>query len=121
MKKLIFAFALLLSSYHAISNPSKKEIPVVVLNTSHDIFYFKICKALIGGTVKVYSPAGQLVATQNLDSKKLIIDFFDMAPGEYKIVVKKDNIEETFTYGRQGYNMVVMNEVPASKAALNNN
>jgi hypothetical protein len=106
MKKVIFAIAILFSTYHAIGSPLK-EIPVVVLNTSHDIFYFKIRKTMIGGTVEVYNPSGQLVASQNMDNKKLIIDFFDMAPGDYKIVVKKDNVQETFNYIRRGLDLAV--------------
>jgi hypothetical protein len=99
MKKIILAIALLASSYNAFS----KEIPVVVLNTSHDIFYFKIGKSMMGGVVEVYNPEGKIVGTQNLDNRKLIIDFFDMAPGNYIIKVKKDNVEETFSYQRTGF------------------
>jgi len=106
MKKVIFALALLISSYSSFS-ATLKDTPVVVLSTSHDIFYFKICKTMVGGTVEVYNPEGKMVGTQNLDNRKLIIDFFDMAPGNYTIKVKKENIEETFTYHRDGYQMVV--------------
>ncbi|HEY5823778.1 MAG TPA: hypothetical protein VIT44_05410, partial [Cyclobacteriaceae bacterium] len=90
MKKVIFALALIISFYSSFS-ATRKETPVVVLSTSHDIFYFKICKAMIGGKVEVYSPEGEVVGTQNLDNRKLIIDFFDMAPGDYTIKVKKEN------------------------------
>jgi hypothetical protein len=106
MKKVIFAFALLLSFYGPFG-ATAKETPVVVLSTSHDIFYFKICKTMVGGMVEVYNPEGKVVGTQNLDSRKLIIDFFDMAPGDYTIKVKKENTEETFTYHRDGFQMVV--------------
>src|ERR1700755_2669927 len=110
MKKIILAFTILFTSYNAISSPLKDSL-VVVLNTSNDIFYFKIDKTMIGGIVEVFSANGELVASQNLESKKLIIDFFEMNPGDYKIVVKKENVEETFTYIREAYNMRVMNVV----------
>jgi len=106
MKKVIFTLALIISFYSSFST-TRKDTPVVVLKTSHDIFYFKICKTMIGGKVEVYSPEGNVVGTQNLDNRKLIIDFFDMAPGDYTIKVKKENTEETFTYHREGYQMVI--------------
>src|SRR6478609_4425208 len=106
MKKVIFTLALIIAFYSSFST-GLKDTPVVVLSTSHDIFYFKICKTMIGGTVEVYSPEGKVVGTQNLDDRKLIIDFFDMAPGDYTIKVKKENTEETFTYHKDGYQMVI--------------
>lgn len=115
MKKVLFALALLLSFYSSFS-ASRKETPVIVLGRSHDIFYFKICKAMVGGVVEVYSPQGNVIETQNLDNRKLIIDFFDMAPGDYTIKVKKDGTEEVFTYHRRGKQVaLIVNSSSASK------
>lgn len=108
MKKLVFAIAVLFASFNAIGS-TMKDTPVTVLNTSLDVFYFKIDKMMIGGTVEVYNQAGEVVATQNLESKKLIIDFFEILPGDYKIVVKKDQIEETFNYTKIDYHEVSNN------------
>ncbi len=106
MKKIIFAITVLFASFSAMANPVK-EAPVVVLNTTHDIFYFKICKSMMGGTAEVFDAAGNLVITQNLDNRKLIIDFFEMLPGDYTIKVKKENTEETFAYHRNDYTLTV--------------
>lgn len=104
MKKIIIAIAVIFSSYSAIAN-TVKEAPVVVLNSTQEIFYFKICKTMIGGTAEVFDAAGNLVGTQKLDSRKMIIDFFEMAPGDYTIKVKKEGVEETFNYHINDYSI----------------
>jgi len=119
MKKIIFALALMMSFYSSFGVPLK-DTPVVILGRSHDIFYFKIGKAMVGGTVEVYSPEGNVIGTQNLDNRKLIIDFFDMAPGYYTIKVKKEGTEETFTYHRKGNQVALrVNSTGALKSIIN--
>ena len=119
MKKVILTLALIISFYSSFST-TRKNTPVVVLSTSHDIFYFKISKTMVGGTVEVYNPEGKIVGAQNLDNRKLIIDFFDMAPGDYTIKVKKENTQEIFTYHREGYQMVIKSDsTDVSKSQAN--
>jgi hypothetical protein len=104
MKKLILALALLATSYNAISKDIKKESPVVVLATSHEIFYFKVLESMIGGEVNVFDAAGNQVAAQSVDKRKMIVDFFEMQPGDYTVKVVKGNIEQVFDYHRKAIN-----------------
>jgi hypothetical protein len=74
---------------------------VNVLTTSHDIFYFKVDQGWIGGEVEVIGENAIPVSVQKLDRKKMVVDFFDLAPGQYTIVIKKKgecDCHEEFIY-----------------------
>lgn len=72
--------------------------PIKVRSTKLDIFYFKVDKAFIGAVVNVYSPAGDLILSNPIRHHKVIIDFYVEEPGEYTIKIRKDGVEEVFTY-----------------------
>lgn len=81
---------------------SSKAMSVLVLSTSHEVFYFKVSKEMLQGTVEVYNEQQQLVGRQLLDKRKMIIDFFDAAPGSYKIKVTNQTQSFEYTYEKQG-------------------
>jgi hypothetical protein len=104
MKKAVFVLAVLLAFYTSFAkSPNGTGTVVMQLATSHEIFYFKACRTMLGATVEVYDPTGKQVATQNLNKRKLIIDFFDMAPGDYKVVVTKNGTGQVFYYHRRDF------------------
>ncbi len=96
MKKLIVVVFFLVT----FTNMASPLLGVEVLTTSHEIFYFKIDKAWIGGEVDVLREDSTPVMSQKIDKKKVVVDFFDLAPGIYKIVIKNNdcNCSEEFTY-----------------------
>ncbi len=55
---------------------------------------------MVGGKVEVYDADGNLVRTQELNKCKLIVDFFDLPPGDYRVKVTKECFEEIFDYHR---------------------
>ena len=93
----LVAVVLFMVTFTSMSAPL---LGVEVLTTSHDIFYFKVDKGWIGGEVDVVAENSKQILAQKLDKKKMVVDFFDLAPGTYKIVVKKGDCEchEEFTY-----------------------
>lgn len=63
-----------------------------------DLFVFKTGKKLIGATVEIRSADGDLLTTQNLRNKKMIIDFSSVDLGTYIIRVSKGKRTEEFIY-----------------------
>lgn len=104
MKKIILSLATLLISLSAFSFAPAKPKPshVTGLAASHEIFYIRICKVMAGGKVEVYNSAGELVGAQDLNDRRLIVDFFEMVPGDYTVKVIKDGIEEIFDFHKKG-------------------
>ena len=78
-----------------LSNDKKPDESLVsVLSIKREIFYFKVTKALLGGTVEVYDTHGAIVLTEKVIKRKMIVDFFHREPGTYTIkIVKGDYIE----------------------------
>jgi hypothetical protein len=104
MKKivLLLALSLLLATAMSLSAaviPSKHEEVVDVVNTKYkNLFVFKAERKLIGAKVEVYSMNGDLVTTQRLHRRKMIIDFCDVKFGEYTIRITKGNQKQEFHY-----------------------
>jgi hypothetical protein len=85
----------------ASSAQSSKAMSVMVLSTSHELFYFKVSKEMLQGTVEVYNAQQQLIGRQLLDKRKMMIDFFDAAPGNYTIKVVAANQSFEYTYQKE--------------------
>jgi hypothetical protein len=73
----------------------------VVASRYKNLFVFTTQKKMRGGEVKVFYSNGDLITTQQLKKRKMIIDFCDVKSGAYTIVVQKGNKTETFQYVRQ--------------------
>lgn len=55
-------------------------------------------KSLKGASMVVYSDSGALVISQQLTSRKIIIDFKNVRLGTYTVQVKKENYVQEFTF-----------------------
>ena len=102
-KTILITLAFAALATIAMAAPSPKEnaktmLGVHVVTTTHQIFYFKIDNGWIGGEVDVLGEDTLPIITQKLDKKKILIDFFDLAPGTYTIVVKKAEFNQKFIY-----------------------
>lgn len=62
------------------------------------LFVVKANKKLIGATVEIFEASGQRIAVQQLDKKKLIIDFANTGGGEYLIRVSKGDKKQEFQF-----------------------
>jgi|GEM_PF-2982320 len=99
--KTVRNFIVVAFSLMTLTSMASPLLGVEVLTTSHEIFYFKIDKGWIGGEVDVLDENSKPISVQKLDKKKMLIDFFDIAPGTYTIVIKKGgacNCQEEFIY-----------------------
>jgi hypothetical protein len=74
------------------------EEAVKVLSTSRYVFYFKVEKELVGGTVEIWTEQNELVQSEKIVRPRTLLDFFYLKPGTYIVKIKKDDKEYTFEY-----------------------
>jgi hypothetical protein len=65
------------------------------------LFVFKTDKKFIGATVEVIYANGDIVTSQKLEKRKMVIDFADVKSGDYTIRVKKGKRIEEFYYEKK--------------------
>jgi hypothetical protein len=81
---------------------SSAASPIDVVHSKYkNLFVFTTKKAMRGADVKVYYSNGDLVTTQKMKKRKMIIDFCDTKSGSYTIVVQKGKSMEEFHYVRK--------------------
>jgi len=100
MKIITILTCLLVISGAAVAKELKAKGPasIKVLSVKSDIFYFKVDKELIGATIEVYNAKGELLITDAVRHQKTIVDFYNEAPGNFTIKIKKGEMEEEFLY-----------------------
>jgi|DewCreStandDraft_4_1066084.scaffolds.fasta_scaffold45977_1 hypothetical protein len=99
MKKLVILIALslllgailTLSAAPAVQAGQSEEV-VDILQTRHpNLFVFRAERKYLGAVVQVIAMNGDVVTSQRLHRRKMIIDFCDVKFGEYTIRLVKDN------------------------------
>ncbi|HMG93061.1 MAG TPA: hypothetical protein VK589_23560 [Chryseolinea sp.] len=75
---------------------SKPEDAIIIGQTKNkSLFVYKTQRKFVGAMVEVYTSNGDLLTAQNLQKRKLIIDFGTALKDTYTIrVVKGDDIRE---------------------------
>jgi len=98
MKTLItLVVALVLLTGNAYSaDPGKSTIISTAKNTS--VFVLKTEKKYVGATVEIYSSNGDLVTSQNIQKRKMIIDFGSVLQDTYTIRVVKGSDQREYSY-----------------------
>lgn len=83
-------------------NPSKKDKSVVVITTRLDIFYFKVNKEMMGGLIEIYDDKDEIMASQSITQKKMLLDFIDAKPGTYSIRISNGHTIREFEFKKEG-------------------
>jgi len=65
------------------------------------LFIFKTDKKFVGATIDIIYANGDVVASQKLEKRKMVIDFADVKPGEYTVRVTKGKRVEEFYYEKK--------------------
>ncbi|HEY3404910.1 MAG TPA: T9SS type A sorting domain-containing protein [Ohtaekwangia sp.] len=65
------------------------------------VFILKTTKKFVGAKVEVFKADGELIAYQNLEKRKVVIDFRDVRLGTYTIRVTKGNAREEYQFIKQ--------------------
>jgi hypothetical protein len=87
---LIMATPIVARSKDSKTEPSRKNL-----------FVFKADKKFIGAQVEVLYGNGEVVTSQTLSKRKMLIDFSDMKSGSYMIRVKKGSDVQQFTFEKK--------------------
>jgi hypothetical protein len=105
MKKVVLVLALLTcligaNKAQAAKNPGAKM--VIVLAVDKELFYFELEREYFeGAVVEIADVDGEVVHSDVLKSKKMVIDFFDVPAGKYVIKVKKGVVTEEFNFEKK--------------------
>ena len=70
----------------------------VVSSKYKNLFIFKAKKKFVGATVEIYSSNGEMVTSQHLQKRKMIINFCDVRYDTYIIRIAKGNNIQEFKY-----------------------
>ncbi len=92
----LIVFFLLLIPMASSATPQDVEA-----NNYKNLFVVTTKRAMRGAEVRVFYSNGDLVTSQRLRKRKMIIDFCDAKSGEYTIVVEKGKSKEEFHYVRK--------------------
>jgi len=100
MKTLIaVVVALLITTTGKAAKP--EDAIIIGQGKNKSLFVYKTHRKFVGATVQVYTSDGDLLTAQNLQKRKLIIDFGSALKDTYTIrVVKGDDIRE-FQYTKR--------------------
>ena len=82
-------------------NGTDKDEVNVIKSKYKNLFVFRTEKKLVGANVEVLSENGDVVTSQVLQKRKMIIDFCDVRFGTYTIRVTKGNNVKEYHYVRK--------------------
>jgi hypothetical protein len=88
---LIMAQPIIARSRNPKSEPSRNK----------NLFAFRADRKFVGSQVEVLYANGEVLTSQTLKKRKMLIDFSDMQYGSYTIRVRKGNEVQEFTYEKK--------------------
>lgn len=102
MKTLILVLVSGCLSLISLSGNATEVIGTSGSNNSKEksLFILKTNKKFVGAKVEIFQANGALIATQNLEKKKVVIDFSEVRKGSYTIRVSKGQEIQEFLYVR---------------------
>jgi hypothetical protein len=102
MKTLLaIAVALMIVTTGKAATPgeAKPEEAIIIGQTKNrSLFVYKTQRKFVGAMVEIYTSNGKLLTAQNLQKRKLIIDFGSVLMDTYTIRVVKGNDIQEFRY-----------------------
>jgi len=91
---LITVFAFITLASFANAKPETVQVIAARMNT----LYLKVEKDFTGSTIEIFNEAGELIASEQITERKILIDFDMVCNGLYTIKVKKNNEETVLDY-----------------------
>jgi hypothetical protein len=94
----IFTLIFSLSFSSVIASTPKDAVKGEVSGKYKNLFVFKADKKFLGAKIEILSTSGELITSQSLLKRKMVIDFGGVKFGTYIIRVSKGNDVQEFQY-----------------------
>jgi len=94
--QFLFVFSLFISS--SVYASTAEAVEVVEPSKQKNIFVLKTEKRLVGAQVEVYNSRGELIASQRLKKRKMVVDFGQAKFDTYTIRIIKGQARQEFKY-----------------------
>ena len=94
-KTLLIIF--LLSSSHLMAKTASKDV-VTEPPLHKNLFMLKTHKRFVGGQVEIYNSKGEMITSQSLHKRKMVIDFDPVLLGAYTIKVVQGDAKKEYKY-----------------------
>ncbi|MEQ8927596.1 MAG: hypothetical protein RLO81_17400 [Fulvivirga sp.] len=99
MKTLSLLITAVVFSLSAYAN--KPEHTIKIVDTEYkNILKFKVDKELVGATIILSYSNGDIVTTEVLERKRLVIDFYDVKSGDYTVEIKKGDYKKDISVSK---------------------
>jgi hypothetical protein len=98
MKKTAFLLSMMIVTTVAFSNGIRKGHQVHVLSVRLSVAHLKLSREFVGATLEIYSENGELILSQVVHERKVLIDFDNQKEGIYKIKIKKGEEQAEINY-----------------------
>jgi hypothetical protein len=80
---------------------ARSKDPKAESSRNKNLFTFKADRKFLGAQVEVIYGNGEVLTSQTLSKRKMLIDFSDMKSGSYMIRVKKGSEVQEFAYEKK--------------------
>jgi hypothetical protein len=110
--KVSFTVLFLLTALASFSQ--KKDPSIKIISTQDGLFHFKVIEKLEDAYVEVLNDSNKVISKQQLDCKRMMIDFYDASPGTYYIRIPATNFERIYEYvltEEKGYMKITTTDV----------
>jgi flagellar hook assembly protein FlgD len=95
----ILVVAFVFTAATAFASGKHADETITVGSTKHRTFFvFKAQKKFVGATVEIYASNGDLLTTQNLERRKMVIDFGSVTTDTYTIRIIKGDARREYQY-----------------------
>lgn len=91
--KMVVALVLMLASINTWADDITRHTP-----THNNLFVVRADRKLRGAHVEILSATGEVITAQQIQKRKMIIDFKDVQLGTYTIRVSKGDRRQEFLY-----------------------
>ena len=98
MKKITFLLSMMIATTIAFSNGIGKGHQVHVLSVRMSVAHLKLTREFVGATLEIYSENGELILSQVVNERKVLIDFDNQKEGIYKIKIRKGEEQVEVNY-----------------------
>lgn len=96
-----FTFVFLLSICSSFFSLADDAIDVIEPPKNKNLFTLKAEKDFVGAQVEIYNSKGEMITSQSLQKRKMVIDFDDAHLGTYTIKIVKGETEREYQYTKK--------------------